>query len=82
MNKADRLEPEQLDQLRLPAILHWDLNHFVVLKSVDARGAVGLATIPLGETIGIRRAELGSDLLLIGAAELPFARLFADPLPG
>lgn len=30
-----RLELEQLDQLRLPTILHWDMNHFVVLKSVS-----------------------------------------------
>ncbi len=29
-----RLELDELPQLRLPAILHWDLNHFVVLKSV------------------------------------------------
>ena len=29
-----RLELEQLQQLALPAILHWDLNHFVVLKEV------------------------------------------------
>jgi ATP-binding cassette, subfamily B, bacterial CvaB/MchF/RaxB len=29
-----RLELDELGQLRLPAILHWDLNHFVVLKSV------------------------------------------------
>jgi ATP-binding cassette subfamily B protein RaxB len=31
-----RLELDELAQLRLPAILHWDLNHFVVLKSVGA----------------------------------------------
>lgn len=30
-----RLELDELSQLRLPAILHWDLNHFVVLKSVS-----------------------------------------------
>ncbi len=30
-----RLELDELPQLRLPAILHWDLNHFVVLQSVD-----------------------------------------------
>jgi ATP-binding cassette subfamily B protein RaxB len=30
-----RLELEELRLLRLPAILHWDLNHFVVLKSVE-----------------------------------------------
>lgn len=35
-----RLELEELGQLNAPCILHWDLNHFVVLKSVDARGAV------------------------------------------
>jgi ATP-binding cassette, subfamily B, bacterial CvaB/MchF/RaxB len=29
-----RLELDELPQLRLPAILHWDLNHFVVLKAV------------------------------------------------
>jgi ATP-binding cassette, subfamily B, bacterial CvaB/MchF/RaxB len=28
-----RLELRQLSRLRLPAVLHWDLNHFVVLKS-------------------------------------------------
>ena len=33
-----RLEPAHLRQLRLPAILHWDMNHFVVLKSVGRRG--------------------------------------------
>ncbi|MCU4422416.1 peptidase domain-containing ABC transporter [Acinetobacter lwoffii] len=31
-----KLELEELNQLRLPCILHWDLNHFVVLKSVSA----------------------------------------------
>ena len=35
-----RLELEELPRLRAPCILHWDLNHFVVLKSADARGAV------------------------------------------
>jgi len=32
-----RLELDQLDQLALPCILHWDLNHFVVLKKVGRR---------------------------------------------
>ena len=35
--RALRLELEELDQLRLPAILHWDLNHFVVLSKVNGR---------------------------------------------
>jgi ATP-binding cassette subfamily B protein RaxB len=29
-----RLEPESLHELRTPAILHWDMNHFVVLAAV------------------------------------------------
>ena len=35
-----RLEMESLHRLRLPAILHWDLNHFVVLTEVRRRKAV------------------------------------------
>ena len=35
--RAVRLEIDELDKLRKPAILHWDLNHFVVLESADAR---------------------------------------------
>ena len=38
--RAVRLELPDLTQLRLPAILHWDLNHFVVLKSVKSDGVV------------------------------------------
>jgi len=38
--RALRLELDELIRLRAPCILHWDLNHFVVLKAVDARGAV------------------------------------------
>ena len=35
-----KLELSELAQLRAPCILHWDQNHFVVLKSTDGRGAV------------------------------------------
>ncbi len=35
--RALRLEPEQVRQLQLPCILHWDMNHFVVLKSVRGK---------------------------------------------
>ena len=33
-----RLEIESLKRLNLPAILHWELNHFVVLKRVSRHG--------------------------------------------
>jgi len=35
-----RLELEALAQLRLPCILHWEFNHFVVLKEVGPHGVV------------------------------------------
>jgi ATP-binding cassette subfamily B protein RaxB len=50
-----RLEIDELAQLALPCILHWDLNYFVVLKKVG-RGhitildpAVGERRLPLAE---------------------------------
>jgi ATP-binding cassette, subfamily B, bacterial CvaB/MchF/RaxB len=35
--RALRLELNELSQLKLPCILHWDLNHFVVLVKADAK---------------------------------------------
>lgn len=34
-SRAVRCEPEELRELRLPAVLHWDMNHFVVLKKAS-----------------------------------------------
>jgi ABC-type bacteriocin/lantibiotic exporter with double-glycine peptidase domain len=34
-----KLPLDQLSRLQLPAIMHWDLNHFVVLEGVSKRGA-------------------------------------------
>jgi ATP-binding cassette subfamily B protein RaxB len=39
--RAVRLELDELDKLALPAILHWDMKHFVVLERVSG----GRATI-------------------------------------
>lgn len=36
--RALRLEPRELRNIVLPAIVHWDMGHFVVLKSVDRNG--------------------------------------------
>jgi ATP-binding cassette, subfamily B, bacterial CvaB/MchF/RaxB len=35
-----RLEPAHLQQLRLPSVLHWDMNHFVVLQAVSRKEIV------------------------------------------
>jgi ATP-binding cassette subfamily B protein RaxB len=51
-----RLDLEDLDQLRTPCILHWNLNHFVVLKKATRRGLIihdpasGLRRVSLDET--------------------------------
>lgn len=45
----------ELGQIKLPAILHWDMNHFVVLRSVTSRKVVihdptiGERSVPLAE---------------------------------
>ncbi|MGE9551278.1 peptidase domain-containing ABC transporter [Erwinia amylovora] len=53
--RALRLELDELDKLHLPCILHWDMNHFVVLKAVSKNKitlhdpARGKCEIPLDE---------------------------------
>src|SRR4051812_27556745 len=39
---AVRAEVADLQAIPLPAILHWEFNHFVVLENVTNRGAVSL----------------------------------------
>lgn len=36
-SRALRCEPGELRELRTPAILHWDMNHFVVLKGASRK---------------------------------------------
>jgi ATP-binding cassette, subfamily B, bacterial CvaB/MchF/RaxB len=53
-----RLELEELDQLQMPCILHWDLNHFVVLKKVSG-GVSGKRMVSLLDpAVGERRMPL------------------------
>ncbi len=50
-----RLELDEVPRLSMPCILHWDLNHFVVLKSATSREAVihdpagGVRRLPMSE---------------------------------
>lgn len=37
--KVLRIELEQLDKINIPAVLHWDMNHFVVLTAVNGKTA-------------------------------------------
>ncbi len=53
--RALRAEPAELAQVQLPCVLHWDLNHFVVLVSLQRGEAVihdparGLLRLKLAE---------------------------------
>lgn len=55
LSRPLRCELTEIATLRLPAILHWDLNHFVVLKNVSSKGvtlhnpAVGVQWLSLAE---------------------------------
>lgn len=54
-SRAVKLELEDLPQLRMPCVLHWNFNHFVVLTKVSSQHAtiydpaVGVRRIPLAE---------------------------------
>jgi ATP-binding cassette, subfamily B, bacterial CvaB/MchF/RaxB len=50
-----RLELDELDSLHLPCILHWDMNHFVVLKSV------GRDSVVIHDpAVGVRRLSMAA----------------------
>ncbi len=57
-SRALKLEPESLRHLKTPCVLHWDLNHFVVLKKASARKivihdpAVGMVKMSYAEASG------------------------------
>ncbi len=52
-SRAVKIEMDDLKQLRCPAILHWNMNHFVVVVKVKNRTvvindpALGMRTLPL-----------------------------------
>ncbi len=77
-----RLEPDELRLLSTPCILHWDLSHFVVLKSVSAGGvvvhdpAVGVRRLTRAE---MQRHFTGIALELTPAHDIAGAR--AEPEP-
>jgi ATP-binding cassette subfamily B protein RaxB len=54
-SRSLRFDLEQLGDLRLPVILHWDMNHFVVVKQVSKNSIVihdpasGVKRMPVSE---------------------------------
>jgi len=53
-----RVEPARLGEVKLPCILHWNLNHFVVLSRIGRRGATVLDPAVGERRLG--RAELAA----------------------
>jgi ATP-binding cassette subfamily B protein RaxB len=57
MSRPLRLEADELPLLQMPCILHWDLNHFVVLKSAGSDSivihdpGVGVRKLPHAEAL-------------------------------
>lgn len=87
--RALRLSTNKLRRLQLPCILHWDLNHFVVLSKVGRRSvtildpAVGQRTLP---SAALSRHFTGVALELTPTAEFkalaPAPRLSVRTLTG
>jgi ATP-binding cassette subfamily B protein RaxB len=53
-----RLELEELSELALPCILHWNLNHFVVLKKISKNWQGKLTLTLLDPAVGERRVSV------------------------
>ena len=92
--RAVRASKSRLDELPLPAIVHWEGNHWIVLADVDgdrvrvadpARGRRRLAALRArGEMVRLRRArrahsEAGGGAG--GAVERPLAVALLPPVP-
>ena len=74
-----RLELEELHQLRMPCILHWDLNHFVVLQKIS-----GNKITLLDPALGIRvvsHSEVSQHFTGIALELTPQADFTTKPSP-
>ena len=74
-----RLEMEELPQLRMPCILHWDLNHFVVLQKIR-----GNKVTLLDPALGVRvlsYTEISQHFTGIALELMPQANFKTTPTP-
>jgi ATP-binding cassette, subfamily B, bacterial CvaB/MchF/RaxB len=91
--RALKVELPQLGRLRLPAVLHWDFNHFVVLADVRGNQAVihdpafGRRTLSLQQVsahftgVALELTPTQAFAPRVEARRLPFSRLIGR-LPG
>ena len=68
-SRAVKLSLDALGALALPAILHWDMNHFVVLEAVSRRGA--LIHDPAGRSGWMPLAQVSEHFTGIGLELTP-----------
>jgi len=74
-----RLDLEDLGQLRTPCILHWNLNHFVVLKKVARRGI--LIHDPASGARWVARDEISRSLTGVALELWPSAEFRPSAAP-
>ena len=77
--RALRLELDDMAQLRTPCILHWDLNHFVVLKRAGRRGITILD--PASGERRLTLAEASGHFTGVALELTPGADFQAQPAP-
>ncbi|UUZ55057.1 cysteine peptidase family C39 domain-containing protein [Massilia sp. H-1] len=53
-----RVDLDEIKKLALPCILHWNLNHFVVLKKIETGWNGHISLLLLDPAIGERRVNL------------------------
>lgn len=76
--RALRLELDRLKDLALPAILHWDLNHFVVLAAV--RGGRAHILDPARGELRLPLAEVSKHFTGV-ALDRPFVEAYGGRFP-
>ncbi len=55
--RALRLEMEHLEELQHPCVLHWDMSHFVVLKSVQRNKIIIMESVRAIQTVKLFQRE-------------------------
>jgi len=70
-SRSLRLEPADLNKLQLPAVLHWDMNHFVVLRKIN-KNTLTLHDPAVGER-HYSFTEIGSHFTGIAVELMPAA---------
>ncbi|GAA0295423.1 peptidase domain-containing ABC transporter [Sphingomonas oligophenolica] len=74
--RAVKLPLDQLRNLNLPAVLHWDMNHYVVLETV--RGEKALVHNPDGRSQWLRLSEVSNHFTGVALELRPAADFEAE----